>query len=171
MVRLWENEFKVRKTKHVRALDSDIIIIQRDAIPQKNSLVPNRQAKNGLYYIVVDFDALEPGDGKLSNYIRDHQDELKPIVEYTLEEFLDLYIWDAMGTSETLAISYVLEKDPVFSLAKLVALTSLSGGFADCDIIDDIAFVISIEMISPPSIPGRVYTLYSTVDGLDGGKH
>ena len=171
MTRVWENEFQVRKTKYVRALDSDIIIIQRDAIPVENSAVPNRQAKNGLYYIVVDFDALEPGDGKLSKHIEDHQDELKLIVEYTLEEFLDLYLWDAKGTSETLAISYVLEKDRRFSLAKLVALTSLSGGFANCDIIDNCPYVTSLEMISPPSIPGRVYTLYSTVNGLDGGVH
>ncbi len=172
MLRVLENEFKVRKTKYVRALDSDIIIIQKESIPRENNILPNRQAtKNGLYYIEVNFDALEPGDGKLSEYIHAHANDLKPIFEYNLGEFLDLYLWDAKGSSETLAISYVLEKDHSFSMARLVALTSLSGEFADCDTIDNCPYVISLEMISPPNMLGRVYTLYSTVKGLEGAKH
>ena len=171
MVRIWGDEFQVRKTKYIQALNTDIIIIQRDYIPKENNYIHNRQAKNGLYFIEVDFDALEHTDGKLSNYILENRDELKPIIEYSLDSYLDLYLWDARGTPETMAVAYVLEKDRRFSLAKLVAATDLSGQFRNCDVIEDCPYVKSLEMISPPNIPGRVYTLYSTVNGLDGGVH
>ncbi|MGD9674746.1 MAG: hypothetical protein AB7U98_14865 [Candidatus Nitrosocosmicus sp.] len=171
MVRIWADKFQVKKTKYIRALNTDIIIIERESIPRQNSYTENRQAKSGLYFIEVDFNALEPTDGKLSDYILSHQDDLKPIVEYSLNEYLELYLWDARGTPETMAIAYVLEKDRRFSLAKLVAASDLSGQFRDCDVIDDCPRVKHLEMISPPDIPGRVYTLYSTVNGLDGGVH
>ena len=174
MVRIWAKDYKIRKTKYVQALHSHFILIEREYIGDSNE-------KSGLYYIEIDFDECEtygsngsndPKGGKLSDFIAAHADkDLKPVFEYSKP--VGLGLWDAKGTPMTLAISYVTYPDSNSTRIKLVALTSPSGTLAICDDLElkDNPSVDCIELISPPNSQTRVYSLYCTSSGLDGGYH
>ncbi len=166
MARVWENKFVIIKTKYVQALNTDIIVLQRIATAD------NSDAKSGLYYIEAKFCEIDPNNGNLSEYIKKHVDDLEPIFEYEQTNATEnpLFPWDAKGTPLTLAVSYVIKKSSKY-YARLVALSKLKGNFTNCNEIDDIPQVYHIEMISPPGNYSRVFTLYGTANGLDGGAH
>lgn len=159
MVRVWENHTIV-KTKHVRALNKDYVVIERKANDEQNQV-------SGLYYIEVKFHEIAP-HGKLSEYILQHSDtDLQTIVE---SPRIDK--WDALGTPLVFAVSYVLKIDNATNVVFLKVL-SVSEQWALCqeDVLDNTPTVKSLEIISPPCDYSRVYVLYGTDRGLDGGRH
>ena len=166
MGRVWEDQFRVTKTKYVKALKSHFIIIQRNALDREGQFTENRTKKNGLYYVKIDFDELESERLELPEYIESH---MKPVFEYTLQQFTALRHWDAKGNDHILSISFALEKDPANYATKLMALTSPSGEFVVCNEIDNTAQVLSIDLILPFEDKERAYVLYGTANGLDGG--
>lgn len=166
MKRLWEDHYKVTKTKYVKALKSHFIIVQRNALYREREFTENQKSKNGLYYVKIDSDQLETGKINLLEYIDSH---IKPIFEYTLQQFTQLRHWDAKGNDHILSISFALEKDPANYFTRLMALTNPSGDFVICNEIDNTAQVLSIDLILPSDDKERAYVLYGTANGLDGG--
>ena len=163
MGRIWKDEYEVRKTKHVQALNSNYLFIER--IGKTTTL------KSGLYYIEVDFHELGP-NAKLSEYIETNSaTELKTVVEYPAVPDLSKLAWDVKGTPLALAVSYVSQIDPQVKV--ILRVLNVFGEWALCqeDPLEDNPTVQMMEMITPPHDLSKVYVLYSTTDGLDGGKH
>lgn len=163
MGRVWKDEYQVRKTKHVQALNSNYLFIER--IGKTTAL------KSGLYYIEVDFHEIGP-NAKLTEYIETHSaTELKTIVEYTAVPEFSKLVWDVKGTPLALAVSYVSSVDPQSKV--ILKVLNVFGEWAVCqeDPLVDNPTVQMMEMIIPPHDLSKVYVLYSTNDGLDGGKH
>jgi hypothetical protein len=164
--RLWMTEYEILKTKHVHALNGDYILIERLAKPERTDL------QSGLYYIKVDFHELGP-ESKLTEYIETHAEtELKPIYEYSISEGTTLQLWDARGTPLALAVSYVIHPDAK-SVRVVLKVLSVFSEWATCQEDDLLGnpTVYDLEMIIPPHDISKVYVLYSTSDGLDGGRH
>lgn len=162
--RLWRDQYEVLRTKHVHALNKDFIFIQR------KSKVSN--LNSGLYYIEVDFNELDPHD-ELTRFIRSNYEEgLKPIVEYSEGSNAKLDKWDAVGTPLALAVSYVFSPDSSTTKVVLKVL-SVYSEWAICqeDILSGNPTVHHIEMIIHPCDISKVFVLYSTSNGLDGGRH
>lgn len=166
MVRVWKGQYELRKTKHVQALNSNYIFIERIAnMPE---------LKSGLYYIEVDFHEMGP-NAKLSEYIQTHSEtELKPIIEYSGAPGISrISLWDVKGTPMVLAVSFVKKDEPGSTKVSLKVLTDIVSDWALCqdDDLQDNPSVNYMEMICPPHDLKKVYVLYSTSDGLDGGRH
>ena len=96
---------KLRKTRHVQALNSNYLFIER--------LGKAAGSNSGLYYMEIDFHEVGPS-AKLTDYIETHTaTELKPIVEYpTTLSISQLPLWDVTGTPFALAVSFVSRIDP-----------------------------------------------------------
>jgi len=114
-------------------------------------------------------------EAKLSEYIQNHAEtELKPVMEYPAGDASHERIvhWDVKGTPLALAVSYVYKDEPG-SVKVVLRVLSVFGEWALCQEDDLIGSpqVHSMEMISPPHDHSKVYVLYSTDDGLDGGYH
>ncbi len=167
MVRVWKNEYEVLKTKHVQALNSNYLFIERVG---KSTGATNT---GGLYYMEIDFHEVGPS-AKLTDYIDTHSaTELKPIVEYPTGASASLIDrWDVSGTPFALAVSFVSRIDPA-AVKVILKVLNVFGDWAICqeDVLVDTPTVYAMEMISPPIDPSKVFVLYSTDDGLDGGKH
>jgi hypothetical protein len=163
--RLWRGQYEVKKTKYVHALNGDYIFIERKA--------KTAGLMSGLYYIKVDFNEIGP-NSKLTAFItRQSNEGLVPIIEFPeSQEGPKLRLWDATGTALALAVSYVIS--PNNSTTKVVLkVLSVYSEWALCqeDELMSNPTVYHLEMIVPPCDISKVYVLYSTSDGLDGGRH
>lgn len=170
MVRVWKDQYEIRKTKFVQALNKNWLFIER--IGKTTAL------KSGLYYIEVDFHELGP-QAKLSDYIETHAPTLlEAVIEYPAALNVSMLMWDVMGTPLALAVSYVNKIDPsthtmVLKVKSFESMESSPDGWAICqeDPLDGSPFTHQLEMISNPHDMTKIYVLYSTNNGLDGGKH
>jgi hypothetical protein len=159
---IWKNEFDVEKTQYVRALGSHFVIIKRDDKKEESNT-----RKIGLYYVEIDFKDVENRNLGLTDYILEVG--VKPIFEFTPDQFTNLTRWEAKGNDHILSISFVLELEPRSYTAKLMALTNRSGDFVMCNEIKETYMVNAIDLILPSDDEERAYVLYSTENGLDGG--
>lgn len=160
MVRVW-SEYTIVKTKVVHALNKSFIIIERRANDEHN-----KDLISGLFYLEVKFHEIGP-DGKLSEYIERNSKDLQEIFASPR-----IAKWDAIGTPLVLGVSYVMKVDNDSNIVFLKVM-SVSNDWALCqeDLLQHTPTVCYLEIISPPCDYSRVYVLYGTDRGLDGGKH
>ena len=125
MGRVWKTEYEIRKTKHVQALNSNYLFIERLGKTMGTS-------NSGLYYMEIDFH--EVGfSAKLTDYIEAHAaTELKPIIEYpTAGSVSKLEHWDVTGSPFALAVSFVYRTDPT-TVKVILKVLNVFGDWAVC---------------------------------------
>jgi hypothetical protein len=164
---VWENQYFIEKTKHVKALGSDFIIFSR-----AEDTVSNKDAKRGLYFAKIDFQDLEDNpQKKLTDFINDN---FQQIVEFENNISLDQN-WDVKGSSKILAVAFTLDtssqdaNSPKYT-TRLMALTNNSTTFNICDEFNHENNIVSVEVIIPFEDKERAHAIYGS-NGLFYSKH
>ena len=164
---LWKDQFKIEKTKYVKALNGNYIIFSREG------LNPNDTSVRGLYYSKIDFNILEDNkDAKLTEIIKLN---VKPIMEFSSNTRL-LSNWEAKGNDHIIAVAFSVdtsgepEHNSLTYTTRLMALTRNAEKFNVCDTFDHTDQLISIEVIIPFEDKERAHAIYGS-NGLYYSKH